>query len=269
MSILKLDLDRDNAKFQKLEKYFILNFNFDIFKLSKKSEINYFKSENNRLKIDYLDILQSFLACSSDYQNSNVPNENQSISNLSLSHDHSIESTKLSDSAKQFTLFGGEKHKNRLREFIEECRRSDPTFPSWESITSNECFVDKYGFKYNKSNECSLIHYICQHLSLFYRSQPKLQEVYLWERRLKEWKKSFYPSKEIKNWIRNGILPKYRSEYWKLCINRQVEDIKKSKGPNYYQFLSNLSNDLPVFKIIIITILNVIYFLFLNYFNRV
>lgn len=210
------------------------------------------KSENNRLKIDYLDILQSFLACSSDYQNSNVPNENQGISNLSLSDDqHSIESNKLNNSAKQFTLFGGEKHKNRLREYIEECRRSDPTFPSWESITINECFVDKYGFKYNKSNEYALIHYICQHLSLFYRSQPKLQEVILWERRLKDWKKSFDPSKEIKNSIRNGILPKYRSDFWKFCINRQVEEIKRSKGPNYFQFLCNLSNDLPVNIIIL------------------
>ncbi|RMZ95176.1 TBC1 domain family member 2B-like, partial [Brachionus plicatilis] len=149
------------------------------------------------------------------------------------------------DSIKQFTLFGGEKHKNRLKEYLEECRRNDPSFPSWESVTSNECFVDKYGFRYNKSNEYALIHYICQQISIFYKSQPKLKEANLWETRLREWKKSLDPSSEVKSMIRSGILPKYRSEFWKLCIYRQVGDIKKSKGPNYYQFLCNLSNDLP------------------------
>ncbi|RNA44543.1 hypothetical protein BpHYR1_054058, partial [Brachionus plicatilis] len=74
VSLLKLDLNRDNAKFLRFE-----------------NEIKYLKSENNRLKMDYLDILQSFLACSSDYQNSNNPNENLSISNLSLSDDQSID----------------------------------------------------------------------------------------------------------------------------------------------------------------------------------
>lgn len=196
--------------------------------------------------MDYLDILQSFLACSSDYQNSNNPNENLSISNLSLSDDQSIDLPPFNDSIKQFTLFGGEKHKNRLKEYLEECRRNDPSFPSWESVTSNECFVDKYGFRYNKSNEYALIHYICQQISIFYKSQPKLKEANLWETRLREWKKSLDPSSEVKSMIRSGILPKYRSEFWKLCIYRQVGDIKKSKGPNYYQFLCNLSNDLPV-----------------------
>lgn len=217
--------------------------------------------------MDYLDILQSFLACSSDYQNSNYPNENLSISNLSLSDEQSIDSPTISDSIKQFTLFGGDKHKKRLKEYLEECRRCDPSFPSWDSITSNECFVDKYGFKYNKPNEFALIHYICQQLSIFYKSQPRLQDVILWEKILREWKKSLHPSMEVKFSVRNGIFPVHRSDYWRLCINRQVEEIKKIKGPNYYQFLCNLSNDLPVLFFFNIKIKDC-FFLLLNFLER-
>lgn len=68
----------------------------------------------------------------------------------------------------------------------------------------------------------------------------------MWKIKLNEWKRSFNPNKDDKRLIRNGILAKYRSELWKLFINRQVADIKKAKGPNYYQFLCNLVNELPV-----------------------
>ena len=50
-----------------------------------------------------------------------------------------------------------------------------------------------------------------------------------------------YLQKELKQMVRNGIPTCYRSKLWKILIDRQVNDIKNSKGPNYFAHLCNIA----------------------------
>lgn len=72
-------------------------------------------------------------------------------------------------------------HKDRLKQLLEESRAKDPSLPSWESLLGKGCYIDKYGFKYDKENEAVLLQYVCQQLNIFYENQPKNIEDTLWK----------------------------------------------------------------------------------------
>ena len=54
---------------------------------------------------------------------------------------------------------------------LEESRKVDPSLPSWESLSNEGIFIDKYGFKYNKKNDIDLMHFVCIQLNIFYSGQ--------------------------------------------------------------------------------------------------
>lgn len=81
---------------------------------------------------------------------------------------------------------------------------------------------------------------------MFLDNEPNYDEDKIWKKRIREWKKCFSVTKEIKSFVRGGISSKYRSEIWKMLVNHQISDIKASKGPNYYSYLCNLVNESPV-----------------------
>ncbi len=83
------------------------------------------------------------------------------------------------------------KHKIRLENMLEECRKIEPGLPSWNSLSTAKCFIDDYGFKYEKKNEFVFLHYVCQQLNSFYINQSKLEQNELWESRVNAWQRSF------------------------------------------------------------------------------
>lgn len=168
------------------------------------------------LKKDYISILQSFLAITIDQNGSSGGGgggggtsyscgggDNISLSNFSICSGVSSKSLKSradsTSSAKSVKLFGGDKHKKRLRDLLEECREKDPTLPTWDSLVGDGTFVDKYGFKYNKSNESNVFHYVCQQLNMFFDSHLNHVEEKFWKMRLKEWKNGFVLTVSILN----------------------------------------------------------------------
>lgn len=147
----------------------------------------------DHLKKDYISILQSFLAITIDQSSSgggNSGGDNISLSNFSICSGVSSRAGSTS-SSKSIKLFGGDKHKKRLRDLLEECRAKDPTLPTWDSLIGDGTFVDKYGFKYNKSNESNVFHYVCQQLNMFFDSHLNHVEDKFWKNCLKEWNNGF------------------------------------------------------------------------------
>lgn len=161
------------------------------------------KRDLDYLKKDYISILQSFLAITIDQSSSSLNScgtgagaiggggDNVSLSNFSVCSGSSSTRGGSTSSAKSVKLFGGDKHKKRLRDLLEECRQKDPTLPTWDSLVGDGTFVDKYGFKYNKSNESNVFHYVCHQLNMFFDNHLNHVEEKFWKTKLKEWKNGF------------------------------------------------------------------------------
>lgn len=156
---------------------------------------NMLKSNLDYLKKDYISILQSFLSVSLENQNS-ANSDNISLSNFSISSTSNLLSQQ--SSARNLKLFGGDKHKRRLKSLLEECREKDPTLPSWESLVGEGTFVDKYGFKYDKSNESNLFHYVCHQLNMFFDNHLNHVEEKFWKNKIKEWRTNFVITVSLK-----------------------------------------------------------------------
>jgi len=90
---------------------------------------------------------------------------------------------------------------------LDDCRKIEPALPSWNSLLAAECFIDDYGFKYEKKNEFVFLHYVCQQLNSFYVNQSKLEQNELWQSRVNAWQASFTIT-VIEN---------------KLCVNRSYD----------------------------------------------
>ena len=83
------------------------------------------------------------------------------------------------------------KHKEALKNLLEECKTIDPTLPSWHTLMEDVRYVDIYGFKNEKKSEIDSLHYVCNLLKTFYSNQPNSIEDSIWDIHIKKWKHSF------------------------------------------------------------------------------
>lgn len=98
------------------------------------------------------------------------------------------------------------KHQDRLKEILEQVRKKDPSLPSWNSLISEDCYIDSYGFKYHKMSDRYRLHYICQQIKMSISKQPNHLEDKAWESKIKDWKKSIFVTvKNLSYSISNSI----------------------------------------------------------------
>jgi hypothetical protein len=165
------------------------------------SVCKHLKGELNTLKKEYVAVLQSFFSVEMDNHKYRINSAESVTSNpgsflsaggVSSSFSVVPDMSANGASGKPSTLYGGDKYKNRLRGILEECRRIDPMLPTWDSLlVGNGLFIDKYGFKYDKSNEAIVFQYLCEQLAGFFDNQPNLREDKFWRSLIKEWRVKF------------------------------------------------------------------------------
>ncbi|CAF0741810.1 unnamed protein product [Rotaria sordida] len=143
-------------------------------------------------------------------------------------------------SAEDGRLFGGTKHRDRLKELLAECRKRDPSLPSFDSLEGSGLYTDSYGFKHEKSNENDRLQYICVKLTHFYDSKAHSTDEKVWRSLIKIFQNSSTVSKTLKYLVRQGIPNHLRSEVWHIFIQKQINHIRKEKGLSYYQSLCHL-----------------------------
>uniref|UniRef100_A0A914W7I3 Rab-GAP TBC domain-containing protein n=1 Tax=Plectus sambesii TaxID=2011161 RepID=A0A914W7I3_9BILA len=136
-------------------------------------------------------------------------------------------------------LFGGDVHKKRVCQLLDEARRIDPTLPTFDSLTSGNSHVDLYGFRHSYAEESLALHYICTQLHQHYQSQLTAQQQHRhrWKLYLAQSKNIFINNKETRALVRNGIPSAYRSTVWRCLIHQQVVDYKVKYGKYYYRNL--------------------------------
>ncbi|XP_074655918.1 TBC1 domain family member 2B-like [Tubulanus polymorphus] len=151
----------------------------------------------------------------------------------------------------EVNLFGGNRHKYKIQELLDEARKTNPTLPTYESLTHSETHVDVYGFKHSYDNEGLAIHYICTQLHEHYSQELASFEKHQiqWKDYLRENKDNMYKTvnfllqKELRTLCRNGIPAQFRGEVWSLLIRHQISDTIILKGQHYYGNLVNTMTD--------------------------
>ncbi|CAF0782240.1 unnamed protein product [Adineta ricciae] len=137
-------------------------------------------------------------------------------------------------------LFGGLKHRDRLKDLLTECRKRDPSLPPFDSLEGSGLYIDSYGFKHEKSNENDRLQYICVKLTHFFDSKAHGTDEHAWRSLLKIHQTSSTVPKTLKYLVRQGVPNHLRSEIWHVLIQKQVNNIRKEKGSAYYHHLSHL-----------------------------
>lgn len=152
----------------------------------------------------------------------------------------------------KFVFYGGNHHKEKVCELLEEARKINPSLPLFESLMCQQVHVDGYGFKHMHTNEDMVIHYICQELALHYSMQlesyesRQLQFKYFCQNLdsiTDEIWKNRRQMKVLKVLCRKGIPDQYRKRIWCFLINKRLEDLMIEKGPHYFSNLTNIQAD--------------------------
>ncbi|CAH1785700.1 unnamed protein product [Owenia fusiformis] len=176
----------------------------------------------------------------------------------------------------EMNLYGGNRHKVRIQQLLEEARQTNPGLPTCEKLASSEVHVDTYGFKHSHTNESLLLHYICHQLHQHYTMRMESYEEHQlkWKNYLRENRTSmekntlqslglelprspvhftiptmhqhvtiFRITKELKALCRGGIPPQHRNEVWKQLVYNHVRDLAEEKGPHYYAYLCSMASD--------------------------
>ncbi|KAK0045134.1 TBC1 domain family member 2B, partial [Biomphalaria pfeifferi] len=149
----------------------------------------------------------------------------------------------------ELSLYGGDRHKNRIISLLEEARKINPSLPTFELLSRGEVHVDTYGFKHHFSDEGLLLHYLCQELSQHFLCQANSYEKHQrnWLQYLKSNTKQLMANKKtLKALVRNGIPDVHRKTMWKAFVMAQVEDIIIEKGAHYFRSLCNSVPDSPL-----------------------
>uniref|UniRef100_A0A1I8H8F2 Rab-GAP TBC domain-containing protein n=1 Tax=Macrostomum lignano TaxID=282301 RepID=A0A1I8H8F2_9PLAT len=138
----------------------------------------------------------------------------------------------------ELNLYGGGRHKERLRELLEEARVVNPRLPTFESLVSPDGHVDSYGFRHSQESESMQLHYISRQLHEHYATTLDR-----YDEHQRHWKsfiasnRSFTKTTELKSLIRGGIPRMYRSAVWRELIHAQVQEIRSVRGQQYYSGL--------------------------------
>ena len=147
-----------------------------------------------------------------------------------------------------------------MKDLLNECRKRDPSLPSYDSLEGSGIYIDTYGFKHEKNNENDRLQYICVKLSQFYDSKCHHIDENFWRTLLKTYQSTSIVSvrefhertpsryfcfllllkKSFKTLIRQGVPHHLRSEVWHIFIHKQIEHIRKEKGFSYYEHLCHL-----------------------------
>ncbi|KAH9507616.1 hypothetical protein Btru_051618 [Bulinus truncatus] len=149
----------------------------------------------------------------------------------------------------ELSLYGGDRHKNRIISLLDEARKINPSLPTFELLSRGEVHVDTYGFKHHFSDEGLLLHYLCQELSQHFLCQASSYEKHQrnWLQHLKTNSKNILANrKTLKTLVRNGIPDVHRKHVWKAFVLAQVEDIIIEKGAHYFRSLCNAVPDSPL-----------------------
>ncbi|KAH9507625.1 TBC1 domain member 2B [Bulinus truncatus] len=149
----------------------------------------------------------------------------------------------------ELSLYGGDRHKNRIISLLDEARKINPSLPTFELLSRGEVHVDTYGFKHHFSDEGLLLHYLCQELSQHFLCQASSYEKHQrnWLQHLKTNSKNILANrKTLKALVRNGIPDVHRKHVWKAFVLAQVEDIIIEKGAHYFRSLCNAVPDSPL-----------------------
>lgn len=140
----------------------------------------------------------------------------------------------------QVKLYGGDEHERRVKKLLERARESDPTLPTFESVTGRDCFhVDEYGFRHNFEEIPLALHFIATQLHLHYQAQSAdyMQLKGRWRAILDAQPERIERNRETRHLCRLGIPRSMRSRVWRLLIHQQVADLKAKYGPYYYRDL--------------------------------
>lgn len=203
--------------------------NAEIFKFSRKLQLEQFKNhskniniqeiqgEVDQLKRDYVFLLQSCIR---------------------LTCTEGPESMEL-------YLYGEKRHKSRVFELLEEARKTNGSLPSLEGITTSLCHVDSLGFKHLFVDKSLILHYVCRQLHHHYSKQLRSHDRHIaaWNVYLRCYGENLQSTVELKSLIRNGIPCQLRSRVWCRLYTLRVQDIKESKGPNYFENLCNMATE--------------------------
>ncbi|XP_059152821.1 uncharacterized protein LOC131938708, partial [Physella acuta] len=149
----------------------------------------------------------------------------------------------------ELSLFGGDRHKNRIISLLEEARKINPSLPTFEHLSSGEVHVDTYGFKHHFSDEGLLLHYLCQELSQHFLCQANSYEKHQrnWIQYLKiNCKNLMINKKTLKALTRDGIPDVHRKIVWRAFVMSQVEDVVLEKGAHYFRSLCSAVPDSPL-----------------------
>ncbi|CAF4387446.1 unnamed protein product, partial [Adineta steineri] len=93
-------------------------------------------------------------------------------------------------STEDVRLFGGTKHRERLKELLADCRKRDPSLPSFDNLEGSGLYIDSYGFKHEKNNENDRLQYICVKLTHFYDTKAHSTDDHVWRSLLKTYQTS-------------------------------------------------------------------------------
>ncbi|CAD5123603.1 DgyrCDS11933 [Dimorphilus gyrociliatus] len=141
-------------------------------------------------------------------------------------------------------LYGGDLHKNRVKQLLAEARSHNPSLPTFDKMASAALHVDGYGFKHSHSNEGLLLHYICTQLHQFY-SATDLEVMH------SDWKEVIASGPEalrqgtfiLKRLVRSGVPAVMRPAVWKALIRSKVSNELEEKGLHYYDNLVSISRE--------------------------
>ncbi|XP_062504288.1 TBC1 domain family member 2B-like [Corticium candelabrum] len=136
---------------------------------------------------------------------------------------------------------GGESgpSQDMISQLLEDAMASDLELSGVD--TEQREAADRYGFKHDFHKDDTNAFEIMADRLL--QQSHRLQDtdaahVVRWENYiLIHEKKPLEYTAELKNLIRGGIPPEYRTEMWTLCVHSLTQDIKAKKGSGYYQQL--------------------------------
>ncbi|KAL8575681.1 hypothetical protein ACOMHN_055870 [Nucella lapillus] len=149
----------------------------------------------------------------------------------------------------ELSLYGGDRHKNKVRSLLDEARKVNPSLPTYENLAAGEVHVDYYGFKHQFQDRGLLLHYLCMELTQHYLTQAAAFESHQiqWHHYMKDHAKNLFKNKkELKGLCRGGVPDHYRRVVWRTLIHETVGDIMAEKGPHYYRSLCSLLPDSPL-----------------------
>nr|XP_042899768.1 TBC1 domain family member 2B-like [Parasteatoda tepidariorum] len=228
---------------------------------SKQLNLHEMSAEVDQLKRDYVFLLQSCIriTCTDGPEMMELYMYGEKrVSNFGQRFNHNINSHPLLrwkvNLIKILVLGGGLyisilEHKQRVFTLLEEARRTDPSLPNLEGMTTSLCHVDSLGFKHMFVDKSLILHYVCRQLHRHYSTQLRSHERHLtaWKKFLRKHQNTFLqPTPELKSLVRQGVPEKLRGVVWKALYRMKIRDLREAKGPKYFEKLCSKDSEAEI-----------------------